>query len=215
MPKYTKAQLARQREIISYWEPRVYEGDLAVDWPDAHERCWRCGYKRKLEFCHIVPKSLGGSLAPDNMVLLCGNCHIEGPNVNDSDAMWRWIKGSKAGTYDTYWQLREHEEYRRIFRTDPLVFLNPNRPWPLLIRISVFGADTERKLKLYKKLKKRVWEDHKGWTNHFGEGVSLSTRAFLTRRAETELINIEWIHQELVKNGALTDGWPSLEEDAK
>ena len=214
MPKYTKAQLARQQEIIAYWETRVYDEDVAVDWHDAHERCWRCGYERKLEFCHIVPKSLGGGLAPDNMVLLCGDCHIEGPNVSDSDAMWRWIKATNVGSYDTYWNLRAQEEYKRIFSCDPLVCLRRHSPWPRL-NAAVFSVDTERKLKLYKRLQKKVWEDDKEWSRHFGERVNLSTKAFLTRRVETELLNTKYIHQELVKNDALTDGWPSLEEDAK
>ena len=211
MPKYSKAQLKRHAEVVAYWETRVYEGDLSVDWAAAKERCWRCGYERKLELCHVVPKSLGGGATPDNLVLLCGDCHIEGPNVSDSGAMWRWLKSGKASAYDTYWVLRAQEEYERIFGCKPLVYLNPPQPW-MQLNAAVFSVDTEQKLKLYKRLKKRVWKDPQGWARHFGEGVSLSTKAFLTRRVETELLNTEYVHRELVKQDALTNGWPTKEE---
>ena len=46
-------------EIVNYWFSRIDESDFSVDAAEAHERCWRCGCKRNLERCHIVPDSLG------------------------------------------------------------------------------------------------------------------------------------------------------------
>lgn len=33
-------------EIVSYWVTKVDEGDLSIDFSEAHERCWRCGYEK-------------------------------------------------------------------------------------------------------------------------------------------------------------------------
>lgn len=60
-----------KKEIIDYWAVRQDECELSVDWAEAHERCWRCGYKKTLDRCHIIPDSLGGKDEPKNLVLLC------------------------------------------------------------------------------------------------------------------------------------------------
>jgi hypothetical protein len=106
----------KAKEIIAYWETKVDESDLGVDWAEAHERCWRCGYKSPLERCHIVPRSLGGSDHPSNLVLLCQRCHREAPNIDDSEFMWIWIKGTKEPFYDTYWTQRGLEEFENMFK---------------------------------------------------------------------------------------------------
>lgn len=100
-------------EVVEYWESRIYEGDLGVDWADAHTRCWRCGYKRGLERCHIIPRSLGGSDECDNLVLLCASCHKEAPNCPDSNYMWEWVKSTKVDMYDTFWTIRTFNEFKR------------------------------------------------------------------------------------------------------
>lgn len=93
-------------DAVAYWETRVDECDLGSDWAEAHERCWRCGYKRKLQRCHIVPFSLGGSETSDNIVALCSQCHAEAPDVCDQNEMWDWIKRTRVSLYDTYWTRR-------------------------------------------------------------------------------------------------------------
>tara|TARA_Y100000114_G_C11608070_1_gene253721 strand:+ start:58 stop:651 length:594 start_codon:yes stop_codon:yes gene_type:complete len=93
-------------KCVSYWESRIYEGDLGVDFSEAHERCWRCGYKRKLQKCHIVPKSLGGKDDVSNLIPLCGQCHDEAPDVDDPEYIWEWIKNDRGIGYDSYWGLR-------------------------------------------------------------------------------------------------------------
>lgn len=81
----------KHADIVNYWVSRQDECGLAVDWAEAHERCWRCGYKSRLHRCHIVPNAQGGPDEPSNLVLLCGRCHREAPNVADPSFMWLWL----------------------------------------------------------------------------------------------------------------------------
>lgn len=104
-------------EIVFYWENRMYEGELSVDWSEAHERCWRCGYKTKLERCHIIPYSSGGADIPSNFVLLCKRCHLENPNVMDPEIMWDWLKAYSTPFYDSFWIFQGVEEYQKIYTT--------------------------------------------------------------------------------------------------
>jgi 5-methylcytosine-specific restriction endonuclease McrA len=76
------------KEIVDYWKERQDECGLSVDWGEAEERCWRCGYKKNLQRCHIIPDSLGGKDEPANLVLLCERCHIDAPNVESKTFMW-------------------------------------------------------------------------------------------------------------------------------
>jgi len=105
----------KHADVVAYWSERVDDIDLGVEWHDAHERCWRCGYKPKaLERCHIVPDALGGKDAPENLVLLCFKCHRDAPNVGRADAMWTWIAADHGTVYDTYWTFRGIDEFKRI-----------------------------------------------------------------------------------------------------
>ena len=103
-------------EIVNYWFSRIDESDFSVDAAEAHERCWRCGCKRNLERCHIVPDSLGGKDEPANLVLLCARCHAENPNVTDPEIMWDWLKAYKVPFYDTLWSILGLKEYRFIYK---------------------------------------------------------------------------------------------------
>ncbi len=47
----------KKEDIVNYWSRMQDECGLSVDWSEAHERCWRCGYKAKLQKCHIIPDS--------------------------------------------------------------------------------------------------------------------------------------------------------------
>ena len=102
-------------EIVSYWETKIYEGDIGTDWCDAETRCWRCGCENKLEKCHIIPHSLGGEDDPSNLILLCNRCHKEAPNSTDSECMWEWIKATKVPFYDTFWAKRGLDEYEKTY----------------------------------------------------------------------------------------------------
>jgi len=97
-------------ETVRYWEIRQTEVGLGVDWAEAHERCWRCGYEAQLQRCHIVPVSLGGTDDVNNIVALCTRCHDEAPNVNDATEMWCWLRKTAVPIYDTYWPRRALNE---------------------------------------------------------------------------------------------------------
>lgn len=105
-----------KKEIVDYWFSRIDESNLSVDGSEAEELCWRCGCKRELERCHIIADSLGGLDEPSNLVLLCKRCHIDNPNVNDSNIMWDWLYAYKTTFYDTFWILQGMKEYEFIYK---------------------------------------------------------------------------------------------------
>ena len=74
---------------------RVDRGGLAVESPLELNRCWCCGRDGSLQQCHIVPRMLGGTAEPENIVPLCGQCHDKAPDVRDPEEMWRWISSQQ------------------------------------------------------------------------------------------------------------------------
>lgn len=106
----------QKNEIVEYWFSRIYEYGLSVDADEADKRCWRCGCKRTLDRCHIVPSSLGGSDEASNLVLLCKRCHLDNPNVADLEVMWDWIRAYGTTFYDTFWVIQGIKEYEFIYR---------------------------------------------------------------------------------------------------
>lgn len=104
------------REIVEYWESRIDETELSIDFAETEERCWRCAYKSELYRCHVIPDSLGGEDTPSNLVLLCRRCHIEAPNIKEKDFFWDWLKAQKVAFYDSYWTIRGMKEYSEIYK---------------------------------------------------------------------------------------------------
>ena len=49
-----------KKQIVAYWSSVQDECGLSVDWAEAKDRCWRCGYEKRLQKCHIIPDSIGG-----------------------------------------------------------------------------------------------------------------------------------------------------------
>ncbi len=105
-----------KKEIVNYWSGIEDECVLSVDWAEAEERCWRCGYKARLQRCHIIPDSLGGRDEPSNLVLLCERCHIDAPNIESKSFMWDWIRANGTSFYDTFWETRGAKEYEFIYK---------------------------------------------------------------------------------------------------
>jgi len=118
--------ITTHREIVEYWSWHQDECGLSVDWAEAEKLCWRCAHKRRLQRCHIVPKALGGSDTADNLVLLCGQCHAEAPNVADPSFMWVWLRAHAVPFYGTYWQERGGREYELIYKEKPFHGLKPS-----------------------------------------------------------------------------------------
>lgn len=106
-------------EIVEHWSRQHSVKDARIDWSSAHQYCWRCRHKRRLERCHIVPASLGGPDAPSNLVLLCFRCHKEAPNHKNPVYMWQWIKATSPDFDGVYWTLRLLDTFERIFGRQP------------------------------------------------------------------------------------------------
>ena len=150
----TRVIKTKKQEIVDYWTNRQYEQDMGCDWSEAHERCWRCGYKKKLERCHILPDALEGKDDPSNLILLCSGCHVEAPNVTDSEYMWEWIKNTNVGFYDKFWLDRFIKEYT-----------------------NEYGDELLKKLCSYPKyhIMKEWKKIYKKTINHAGEKINIST----------------------------------------
>lgn len=104
-----------KEDIINYWIKFEAECDLNFDWAEAGSICWRCGCKKTLQCCHIIPYSLGGKDEPSNFVLLCSDCHEAAPNVQSPSFMWDWIKSYCTPFYNTSGNSQALEEYKRIY----------------------------------------------------------------------------------------------------
>lgn len=51
-----------------------------------HDHCVACGQSDNLNQHHLVPRSLGGTDATDNLLTLCGSCHAKAHQVK---ATWK------------------------------------------------------------------------------------------------------------------------------
>jgi hypothetical protein len=95
-----------KKQIVEWAIRNLDEGGMGCDADEYHCRCWRCGYVRNTERCHVIPHSLSGPDEPYNYRLLCSECHQEAPNVADPSAMDKWIRDTSVPTYDTFWEMR-------------------------------------------------------------------------------------------------------------
>ncbi len=46
----------------------------------------------RLQRCHLTPRSLGGADTPDNLVLLCADCHRDAPDHVNPRWMLAWVR---------------------------------------------------------------------------------------------------------------------------
>ncbi|MEW4529902.1 HNH endonuclease [Maioricimonas sp. JC845] len=160
-----------KKAVVDYWETRQDESGLGVDWSEALDRCWRCGYEARLERCHIVPASLGGLDEPSNLVLLCKRCHQEAPNFDDPKYMWIWIRAHATSMYDTYWSLRGADEFEKMFGRQPFKGLDESSIDPKTAKEAVASA---MRLASF----------------HFGQGrLNPATIACVLHRVEQELMS--------------------------
>lgn len=105
-----------KKECIEYWKKHINESEIGTDWDTADCRCWRCGRQADLQRCHIIPDALGGKDEASNIVLLCDKCHEEGPNVEDSEIMWDWIKAYARPNEHMYLFAQIEREYEYIYK---------------------------------------------------------------------------------------------------
>lgn len=113
------------QDIVTYWRDRVDDSDMGCCWSQAHECCWRCGRrgKKQLEKCHIIPhqEPFNGPDAPENFVLLCGDCHRDAPCINDPVYIWRWIQEThihyENGRKTWVWHVKANQDLMAEFAT--------------------------------------------------------------------------------------------------
>ena len=152
--------------ITEYWSRHEDECGLSVDWAEAEKLCWRCAQGRKLQRCHIIPRGLGGTEEPSNLVLLCAQCHAEAPNVADASFMWTWLRAHAAPFYGNYWNSRGFREYEFIFG---------EKPFRKVENSEIFMSSLQTAVEIYMK---QV-------STHWGQGkLNPATLAWIVRQVE-------------------------------
>ena len=66
-----------------------------------YDRCFRCLCDLPTQRCHVIPAALGGKDTPSNYRLLCETCHLDAPNVNEYEAMDKWIWATQQAHRET------------------------------------------------------------------------------------------------------------------
>ena len=99
--------MTTKKQIVEWAMANINELDYGVDRSEMDTHCWRCGHERYTERCHVIPDALDGEDTPSNYRLLCSECHLEAPNVNDPDEMDKWIRRTNVGTYERFWEVRK------------------------------------------------------------------------------------------------------------
>lgn len=55
--------------------------------------------KSKLNRCHIHPNALGGEDSPENLFLMCEECHALSPDTTNRSAFFRWVYDRRQKYY--------------------------------------------------------------------------------------------------------------------
>ena len=61
----TRRNISVSKEtIIEYWKNNIQELEINIkpNWNIAHEHCWICGMKSKLQRCHIIYQIVLGEI---------------------------------------------------------------------------------------------------------------------------------------------------------
>lgn len=184
--------------IADYWAGRIDDIFLNVMWEDAHERCWRCGEKRKLEKCHIVPESLCGLNDPSNVILLCTQCHRDAPNIDDPRFMWIWLQ-SEPRSGHLFWTMRGLEEFERMFGRR---FLS-----------SVSISSKEECDSLLESAKQLLAEMYKKVIVHYGEGrLNPATTACVLAQIEEQVSGKPILTSRHLTREQIPDSFNSIAE---
>lgn len=121
------SDLPSVKAILDYWEPRPDELYSKTGYllDIGEPTCWACGDTFEGQFdcterrsarwadsplqrCHIVPRSLGGSVEPSNLVLMCATCHDLAPNTDAPEILFAWMRAQSKIK-------REFEPFRQAF----------------------------------------------------------------------------------------------------
>lgn len=99
----TKANVDNSIPVIEDWgEPCCFAcgcstGIYVQD--DDLKKCWNS--VKHLQRCHIVPDALGGSVQPENLFLLCRDCHRDSPDTIYKKEFFKFVfNRRKEGTIE-------------------------------------------------------------------------------------------------------------------
>ncbi len=80
---------------------------------DELEKIWNSSYtKKKLQRCHIIPRSISSDDSPKNLFLLCRTCHKNSPDLSNPHMFFKYIYNYKKTNYNYI------NEARKILQTD-------------------------------------------------------------------------------------------------
>lgn len=111
-----------KREILS-WDK--YDRSVDETWKDPR-------VNNRLNRCHIVAKQFGGPDDPENLFLLCEECHCESPDTTNRAAFFRWVyRRRKEYSYGMPLKkiLREMIAEIKVRGYDPIWFANKLRSY--------------------------------------------------------------------------------------
>ena len=145
--------MTSKKKIAEYWKQ-----NHGITWSYGHSRCWCCNGIKPIEICHIVPKSLGGSDEPENLFLLCSECHRNSPDYSDPEFFFQWIEIQRGA----------HSE--EILDAAKLLEVEPEKIWVTLSK--AFSKRGEEYIH-----KKTLDEIYSKASTHFGGGYSRGTKA--------------------------------------
>ena len=106
-------ELPSKAEIFDHWKDKLGAFGILIDWNEPS--CWACGFHYgtkydirrpnaawskilkgwnaiPLQRCHITPRSLGGTNEPDNLFLMCRECHDLAPNTDIREIFFDWVR---------------------------------------------------------------------------------------------------------------------------
>jgi HNH endonuclease len=121
----TPNDLPSKTSIVEYWikweqdNGKIPPWCSGWGWDWGEPACMACGYfsphwpcepgpkgaspwqhqSVKLERCHVIARSLGGSVDPSNFVLMCSDCHKHSPDTMDADYLYQWMKDREKRSY--------------------------------------------------------------------------------------------------------------------
>lgn len=106
-------KMPSKQQIFAFWE----EGQGAESFEKfgieiTDDGCFACGFHFKIERCHIVAVTDGGTDNCDNLHLLCPNCHIESEYLNES-FYWKWLVHKNQNDFKTS-NVRQYERMHSL-----------------------------------------------------------------------------------------------------
>ena len=79
-----------KRSDVLSWDK--YDKDEKYLWSDKR-------VNSKLQKCHILAKQFDGPDTPENLFLMCQDCHIESPDTQNRNAFFRWVYRKRKKSY--------------------------------------------------------------------------------------------------------------------